>query len=82
MDVFPTPAGAGAPVTLSCDSPTAATMRAEVLDELGRPVAALAQVLAAGPRALVLPIQGLAAGLYTVRLVRNGAAVYRKLLEE
>ena len=84
VDVFPNPAGIGAPVTVSYDLSAAAPVRAELLDALGRPVATLTsgQVQAAGPHALVLPTQGLAAGLYTLRLVHGGTAVYRKLAVE
>ena len=61
-----------------------ATVSAVVLDELGRLVRVLAaaQAQGAGPHTLDVPTAGLAAGLYTVRLVHDGAATYRKLVVE
>lgn len=57
-------------------------MNAEVLDELGRSVMTLAheQLQGVGPHTLSIPTQGLSAGLYTVRVVSNGVAVYRRLV--
>ena len=80
--MFPNPADAGRPVTLSYFLPTATTVRAELLDALGRPVLTLAagQPQAAGPHTLDVSTQGLAAGLYTVRVLATGAPVYRKLV--
>ena len=82
LAVFPNPADAGRPVTLSYFLPTATPVRAELLDALGRPVLTLAtgQLQPAGPHTLDVPTQGLAAGLYTGRLCGAGAPVYRKLV--
>ena len=82
LAVFPNPADAGRPVTLSYFLPTAVPVRAELLDVLGRPVLALAagQLQPAGPHTLDVPTQGLAAGLYTVRVLAAGAPTYRKLM--
>ena len=82
VDVFPNPSNAGAPVTVSYYLPTTTTISAEVLDMLGRPVVTLAHELeqAAGPHTFDVPTQGLAAGLYTVRLIHNGATEYSKLV--
>ncbi|MBH8567329.1 T9SS type A sorting domain-containing protein [Microvirga sp. STS02] len=84
VDVFPNPAVAGSPVTVSYYLEAAATVSADVRDELGRPVRVLAngQAQGAGPHTLDVPTAGLAAGLYTVRLVHDGAATYRKLVVE
>ncbi|GAB3858051.1 hypothetical protein GCM10028822_32730 [Hymenobacter terrigena] len=84
VDVFPNPAVAGGSVTVSYYLEAGATVSADVLDELGRPVRALAsaQAQGAGPHTLDVPIAGLAAGLYTVRLVHDGAATFRKLVVE
>ena len=82
LDVFPNPADAGRAVTLSYFLPTATTVSAELLDALGRPVLTLAagQPQPAGPHTLDVPTQGLAAGLYTVRVLGAGAPAYRKLV--
>jgi hypothetical protein len=84
VDVFPNPAAAGSPVTVSYYLEATATVSADVLDEVGRPVRVLAsaQAQGAGPHTLDVPTAGLAAGLYTVRLVHDGAATYRKLVVE
>jgi hypothetical protein len=84
VDVFPNPAVAGGPVTVSYYLEVSATVSADVLDGLGRPVWVLAegQAQGTGPHTLDVPTAGLAAGLYTVRLVHNGAATYRKLVVE
>ena len=81
IDVFPNPSSAGAPVTVSYYLPTT-TISAEVLDMLGRPVVTMAHELeqVAGPHTFDVPTQGLAAGLYTVRLIHNGATEFRKLV--
>lgn len=61
-----------------------ATVSADVLDEVGRPVRVLAsaQAQGVGPHTLDVPTAGLAAGLYTGRLMHDGAATYRKLVVE
>jgi hypothetical protein len=84
VDVFPNPAVAGGQVTVSYYLEATATVSAEVLDALGRPVRVLAsaEVQGAGPHTLTVPTAGLAAGLYTVRLLHDGAATYRKLVVE
>ena len=82
LDVFPNPVGAGRSVTLSYCLPVGTSISAELLDALGRPVLTLAtgQPQPAGPHTLAVPIQGLAAGLYTVRVLAAGTPVYRKLV--
>ena len=82
VEVFPNPSIASAPVTLSYYLPHATTVCADVLDLLGRPVLTLAHELAlgTGPHTFDVPTQGLAAGIYTVRLLHNGAAEFHKLV--
>jgi hypothetical protein len=82
VDVFPNPAGAGQAVTVSYYLPAPALVQAEVLDALGRPVMSLTatQRQAMGSQALRIPTNQLAPGLYTVRLVCEGGAVFRKLV--
>ena len=83
LAVFPDPTAGGQRTTLSYYLTAGTTISADVLDALGRPVrAAAAQVQGAGPHALDVPTVGLATGLYTVRLVHDGARAYRKLLVE
>ena len=84
VDVFPNPAVAGGPVTVSYYLEVGTMVSADVLDGLGRPVRVLAagQAQGAGPHTLDVATAGLAAGLYTVRLVHDGAATYRKLVVE
>jgi hypothetical protein len=80
LAVYPNPTAGAA--TLSYYLPTAATIRADVSDALGRPVAVVTsgERQAAGPHTLAVP--ALRAGLYLVRLVHDGVAEYRKLLVE
>ena len=82
VDVFPNPSTAGAPVTVSYYLPHGTTISADVLDMLGRPVITLANELKqeAGPHTFEVPTQGLAAGLYTMRLHHSGATEFRKLV--
>ena len=84
LAVFPNPTAGGQLTTLSYYLKASTTISADVLDALGRPVRALAaaQVQGAGPHTLAVPTLGLAAGLYTVRLVHDGATAYRKLVVE
>ena len=60
VDVFPNPAAAGGPVTVSYYLPAGATVSADVLDGVGRPVLTLArdQAQGAGPHALLVPRTG------------------------
>ena len=83
LQLYPNPASAGR-CTLAYDLPAAATVSLTVLDALGRPVLTVVppQRQVAGPHALPVPAQGLAAGLYTVRLVCDGAAAFVKLVVE
>jgi hypothetical protein len=80
LAVYPNPTAGAA--TLSYYLPTAATIRADVSDALGQPVAVVTsgERQAAGPHTLAVP--ALPAGLYLVRLVHDGVAAYRKLLAE
>ena len=59
-------------------------MSAELLDAVGRPVLTLTrdEHQNTGPHTLSVPAQSLAAGLYTIRLLHNGAAVFRKPVPE
>ena len=82
VDVFPNPASAGTPVTVSYYLPASTTISADVLDMLGRPVVTLAHELeqGTGPHTFEVPTQVLAAGLYTVRLIYNGTAEFHRLM--
>jgi hypothetical protein len=84
LTVFPNPTAGGQLATLSYYLKASAMVSADVLDALGRPVRALSsvQVQGAGPHTLTVPTASLAAGLYTVRLVHDGATAYRKLVVE
>ncbi|MGI4873084.1 MAG: T9SS type A sorting domain-containing protein [Janthinobacterium lividum] len=80
LTVFPNPTAGTA--TLSYYLPTTATVSAQVFDALGRQVVAITgeQLQAAGPH--TLPVPALRAGLYTVRVLHEGVAAYRKLVVE
>ena len=80
LAVYPNPTAGSA--TLSYYLPAAARVSAEVVDVLGRRVAAVAadEAQAAGPHALAVPT--MRPGLYTVRLLTGNVAVYRQLVVE
>jgi hypothetical protein len=84
LTLFPNPTAGGQLTTLSYYLKSSTTVSADVLDALGRPVRTLtsAQVQDAGPHTLDVPTAGLAAGLYTMRLVHDGAMAYRKMVVE
>ncbi|MFN3595868.1 MAG: DUF5074 domain-containing protein [Rubricoccaceae bacterium] len=69
-DAFPNPARAGATLPLSLGAP--ADVRVVVFDALGREVATWQASLGAGVQALPLPLSGLRAGLYVVRVEAGG----------
>jgi hypothetical protein len=78
LTVFPNPTALTA--TLSYFLPTAARVSAEVFDAVGHRVATIIQgeLQPGGPHTLAVP--ALQTGLYTVRLLHDGTAEYRKLL--
>lgn len=82
VDVFPNPANAGQSVTLSYYLAEGQHVRADLHDALGRSVAPVArtQYQPAGPHVLAVPTAGLTPGLYTVRLVADGVATFRKVV--
>lgn len=84
LQVYPNPAAAGqATVTVVAQGDAAALQqgRVELLNALGQRVyQAAAPAATAGALRLTLPTQGLAAGLYTVRLTTATGVLTRKLL--
>ena len=76
LSVYPNPSNTGS-LTLRLDAPAAGT--ATLYNALGQPV--LSQALAAGAEA-TLPVRGLAAGLYTLRVQTGGAVLTRKVVLE
>ncbi|KAA9324973.1 CehA/McbA family metallohydrolase [Adhaeribacter soli] len=79
--VYPNPVGQ-AEVTLSYFLKEQAPVRLEVLDALGREIMVVAdeEKQTAGSHAYQLQSQHFKAGVYTIRLIRNGLASYRKLI--
>ncbi|GAB3721177.1 hypothetical protein GCM10027594_01480 [Hymenobacter agri] len=82
--IHPNPVAMGGTATVSYFLKVGATVSADVLDGVGRTVRMLTagQVQGVGSHALAVPTLGLSAGLYTVRLVHDGATEYRKLAVE
>jgi hypothetical protein len=81
FDVFPNPAqGGDVTVSYYLDKPAAVSV--SVLDGLGRTVSTLANSAqqSSGSHALTMPTQGLAAGVYTVRVSQQSGVSYRKLV--
>lgn len=82
LNVFPNPADATQPVTLSYYLPTTTPVSADILDVLGRAVLILAtgQPQSAGSHSLSVPLVALPPGLYTVRVTTGSTSTYRKLI--
>ena len=80
LAVFPNPTAGTA--TLSYYLPTAGAVQAEVFDAVGRRVVRLTKDERQGAGSHTLAVPALVPGLYTVRLLYDGAAVYRKLTVE
>ncbi|QIX61391.1 T9SS type A sorting domain-containing protein [Hymenobacter sp. BT18] len=82
LDIYPNPANG--PLSVSYFLPVPAQVTLDVLDGVGRPVHQLAadSRQAAGPHTVQISPQvaRLPAGIYTVRLVQNGVATYRRLV--
>lgn len=80
LAVYPNPTAGAA--TLSYYLPATARISADVSDLLGRRVATLATDERQGAGANTLAVPALPAGVYTVRLVYEGIAEYRRLVVE
>lgn len=76
VQLFPNPAGAGAPLTLRVNVPVAAASIG-VLDALGRAVPA---DIAAAPTATAFTISGLAPGLYSLRVALPAGPAVRRFV--
>lgn len=82
VDVFPNPAGSECRVQYTLTQPETVHVTLCSLD--GRQVLPLgpAQRLAAGPHTLVLPWDGLAPGLYILKISHDGQQITRKISKE
>ena len=80
-DAYPNPATDA--VTIAADLATAGPVRVELLDVLGRPVRQQSFTAPAGPLRQTVNLQGLAAGMYVLRLTPpTGPASSRQVVRE
>lgn len=83
VTLSPNPLSAGMTASLAYELPTAATVRLDVLDAVGRPVTTQSgQVVSAGAHTLPIETAHLATGLYLVRLQIGEQATFQRLVVE
>ena len=80
LTVYPNPTASGA--TLAYSLPTAANVRAEVVDAIGRQVALMTSGITQPAGAHTLAVPALRPGLYTIHLRWDDKSAYRQLVVE